>query len=194
LPSSRNLSAKLSFKELSEKTWGDFETLFGARGACGGCWCMYWRLTRSEYEKNKGAGNKRMMKRLVQQKPSPGILMYVGTAVAGWCALAPREHFALLERSRVLKRVDEQTVWSVVCFFIAKEFRRRGLTVPFLQYVIEHSRTQNVRILEGYPVDVRANDYPPVFAHVGFYNAFRKAGFEEVARWSPTRPIMRKYL
>lgn len=105
------------------------ERLFGPRGACGGCWCMWWRLSRSQFAEGKGEGNRLALRRLVEEDEVPGLLAYAQGEPVAWCALGPREAYPALERSRVLKRVDDAAVWSVVCFFVAKPFRRRGLTV-----------------------------------------------------------------
>ena len=182
---------RISFKPLNENNWKDLEELFGLRGACGGCWCMYWRLKRSEYEKNKGAGNKGKMKQLVKQEMLNGVLMYLGREVAGWCSFGPRESFPLLENSRVLAAVDDQPVWSIICFFMAKEFRRQGLSVPFLKYVMSYCKNKGAKIIEAYPIHADSKDYPVVFAHVGFHSSFKKVGFKEVVRRSLTRPVMR---
>ena len=47
------------------------------------------------------------------------------------------------------------------------------------------------RMVEGYPVEPKKNPMPDVFAWTGIASAFRKAGFQEVARRSPMRPVMR---
>ena len=152
---------------------------------------MYWRLTRSEFERRKGAGNRRALGRLVGAGETPGLLAYAGTQVVGWCAVAPRERFSALSRSRVLGPVDERPVWSVVCFFVARDFRRRGVTAALLRAAVRHVRRHGGRILEGYPIEPRG-DYPDTFAFTGLAAAFHRAGFVEVARRSPMRPIMRK--
>ncbi len=184
----------LEFRPATPERWADLEALFGPRGACGGCWCMYWRQTRTEYEKKKGAGNRRALKRLVAAGPPPGLIAYADGKPAGWCALAPRDAYSTLGRSRVLAPVDAAQVWSVPCFFIARPFRRIGLTAQLLRAAAEYARKQGVKILEGYPVDPRKGSMPDVFAFTGLAGAFKKAGFREAARRSPTRPIMRLYL
>lgn len=171
--------------------WADLEQLFGPRGACGGCWCMHWRLTRSEYERNKGAGNRELLRDVVAEGRPVGLLAYNGDEPTGWCALAPRDEFPTLERSRILKPVDDQPVWSVVCFFVKRSHRHRGMTVQLLRAAIEHAAAQGATIVEGYPVEPRLPEMPPVFAFTGLAQAFRDAGFVEVARRSETRPIMR---
>jgi len=183
-----------SFAELNVETWNDFEKLFGEKGACGGCWCMHWRLKKSEFEKSKGEGNKKKMQALVKQGVVPGVLMYIEGKIAGWCSVAPRENFPVLENSRILKHADEEKVWSLVCFFIAKEFRRGGNSKAFLDFAISYCRKKGVAILEAYPLDVKSNDYPAVFAFTGFFPTFVKAGFKEVERRSETRPILRLQL
>ena len=108
--------------------------------------------------------------------------------------MAPRQAFPALERSRILKRVDDQPVWSVVCFFIAKTYRRQGLTVSLLRAAVKYARQQGARIVEGYPEDPKKANIPPPFAFTGLASAFLQAGFVEVLRRSETRPIMRYYI
>ncbi len=187
----KELLKQVRFYPLTETRWHDFELLFGEKGACGGCWCMWWKLTRSEFEKNKGSSNKRAMLHLVTSGERPGILVYYKKQPVAWCAVAPREKYPALERSRVLQRVDEKPVWSVVCFFTNRQFRKLGLTVELLRFVVKYCQRQGAAIIEGYPVEPKKNNLPAIFAWTGFVSAFRKAGFREVARRSPTRPIMR---
>ena len=185
---------KLTFHALTPARWADLEALFGERGACGGCWCMFWRQTRAEYEKKKGAGNRRALKRIVQSGKAPGILAYADGAPVGWCAMAPRTDYSTLERSRVLAPVDERVVWSVPCFFVARPFRRRGLTAELLCAAVDYARKKGAKIIEGYPVEARKGKLPDAFAYTGLPAAFRKAGFVEVFRRSRTRPIMRYFV
>src|SRR3954454_12233698 len=109
------MAGKITYRPLTPERWDDFATLFGPRGACGGCWCMTWRLPRSQFNEQKGDANRRAMKRIVAKGPPPGILAYDGKTPVGWRAVAPREVYAALERSRVLKPIDDQPVWSVSC-------------------------------------------------------------------------------
>ena len=185
------MNSKISFKELTKGTWQDFETLFGEKGACGGCWCMYWRLRNKEFENQKGEGNKRAMKKLVSKNEQIGIIMYLNNEPIGWCSVAPREDFIRLANSKILKPIDEKLVWSITCFFIDKNFRRQGYSVKMLKGVIDYCKKRKVRILEGYPVEPKKDKMPPAFAWTGIAAAFSQAGFKEVARRSETRPVMR---
>lgn len=184
--------AGLEVRPLREEAWDEFEQLFGERGACGGCWCMWWRLSRSQFEKQKGEKNRQAMRAIVESGEVPGILAYVNGRPAGWCSVAPREHYPVLERSRVLKRVDEKPVWSIVCLFVARPYRRTGLSVRLIEAAVEYVRSRGGRILEGYPVEPRKDEMPDAFAWTGIASAFLKAGFREVARRSDTRPVMRR--
>jgi GNAT superfamily N-acetyltransferase len=186
--------SKIKILPVTPELWKDFTRLFGKKGACGGCWCMFWRQTRAEFEKSKGDKNRRAMKRLIDSGHVPGLLAFVDDEPAGWCSVAPRETFSALERSRILKPVDDRPVWSVNCFFIAREYRRQGLTVALLQEAIDHAAGNGGTIVEGYPVDPKKKNYVDTFAYTGLMSAFEKAGFREVARNSATRPIMRYYI
>ena len=183
---------KLSFKPLTPFRWKDLETLFGERGACGGCWCMWWRLTRSEWERRKGSLNKRAFKRIVKSGEAPGILAYAGRLPVGWCAVAPRESFSALERSRVLRRVDDEPVWSIVCLFIARPYRGKGVATGLVKAAVEFAGKKKAKIVEAYPVEPRKGRLPDAFAWTGTDSLFRKAGFKEILRRSKTRPIMRR--
>lgn len=181
----------VSFHPLTPDRWADLEKLFGARGACGGCWCMHWRLPRAEFSQQLGETNRQKLMEIVNRGEIPGILAYANDQPVGWCALAPRQTYPLLSRSRILAPPDEQPVWSVVCFFIAKPHRRQRVSTQLLQSAVDYARTKGARIVEGYPIEPKKESYPDAFAFTGLANAFRAAGFVEVLRRSPTRPIMR---
>jgi GNAT superfamily N-acetyltransferase len=182
---------KLSFAPLTPQTWDDFADLFGKRGACGGCWCMYWRLKRSDFNQKKGNGTRKLMHNLVNKGRQPGIIAYQGKVAVGWCAVAQREEYPVLGNSRILSPVDTKPVWSIVCFFIRKEYRNQGISIALIQAAVDFVRKQGGKIVEGYPVEPKKDTMPAVFAYTGLAAAFRQAGFTEVARRSETRPIMR---
>jgi GNAT superfamily N-acetyltransferase len=185
-------AAKIVCRPATSERWSDVERLFGERGACGGCWCMVWRLTRAEFERQKGEGNRRAFKRIVDAGAVPGVIAYAGREPIGWCAVAPRETYGALERSRVLAPVDAARVWSVSCLFVARPHRGRGVSVALLEGAVAHARARGARLVEGYPVEPRKGKMPDAFAWTGIPSAFARAGFREVARRSETRPIMRR--
>lgn len=188
-----NKELNLEIYELDPTRWGDFENLFGERGACGGCWCMSWRLRRSDFERQKGNENKNAMRRLVEQKRKTGVLVYIDERPIGWCAVAPREEYLKLENSRVLKRIDNEQVWSVTCFFISKSYRRKGVSLELLKGVIKYCELNNVKIIEGYPIVPYGDRVPAAFMWTGIPSSFELAGFVEVERRSKSKPIMRYY-
>jgi len=180
----------LSFHPLTQKLWRDFELLFGRNGACGGCWCMYWKLRGKAFEENAGDTARQMQKAVVDSKTTPGLLAYSEGYPVGWIAVEPRSAYPKLAHSRVLKPVDDQEVWSITCFFVEKKHRRKGITVELLKAAVEYVRKQGGKIVEGYPVDASSNQ-ADAFVYTGTASAFKKAGFVEVARNAPTRPIFR---
>jgi GNAT superfamily N-acetyltransferase len=190
MPLKKVTPSKLEFRPLTPERWADLETLFGERGACGGCWCMYWRSRHKEFTAQKGEGNKKAFKKIVKSGEIPGIIAYEGGKPIGWCAVRPREEYPVLDGSRILKPVDEEPVWSIVCQFILAPYRRQGISVKLLKAVIKHVKEQGGKIVEGYPHDPK-KDQPAAFVWTGLAPAFLEAGFEEVARRSATRPIMR---
>ena len=173
--------------------WADLEALFGEKGACAGCWCMWMRLPRAQFDRQRGEGNRRALRALVAKRP-PGLIAYVGGEPAGWVAVAPREDYVRLGNSRVLAPVEGEGVWAAPCFFVKREHRGAGLTAALLESAAAHAARHGARAIEGYPTVNRAERQAAAFVFTGFESTFRRAGFEEIARRSPTRPILRKAL
>ena len=193
MPKSIRPPLNIAVHPATPERWQDLEKLFGERGACAGCWCMFWRLPRKKWEEGKGAANKRALKKIVSGGDHPpGILAYVKGEPIAWCAVAPRGVYPALGRSRVLKPVDDQPVWSVSCLFVLKAYRRQGVSVRMLEAAAAFARSNGASIVEGYPVEPSSERLPDPFIWTGVASAFRKAGFKEVARRSATRPIMRR--
>ncbi len=152
---------------------------------------MWWRLTRSQFEQQKGEPNRQALKAIVDSGKTPGILAYQEDQPVAWCAIAPREEYPVLARSRILKPIDNKSVWSLVCLFVPKPFRRKGLSARLIQAAVDFAKEQGASIIEGYPIDTDKDRYPDAFAYTGFYPVFKELGFEECIRRSETRPIMR---
>ena len=189
-------ASRLNFHVLpvTPDRWPDLETLFGEQGAYGGCWCMWWRLKQSEFSRQTGQGNKQALKAIVDSGEVPGLLAYVGSQPIAWCSVGRRESFGRLERSRTLKRVDDEPVWSIVCFFIARPFRGQGVMAKLLRAAVEYARQHGARIVEAYPVEPEKS-LSGYAGYTGVASTFLKAGFAEAARRKSGRqPIMRYFV
>ena len=150
------------------------------------------RLTRKEYEANKGEGNRRLMKALVDDGRIPGLLAYQAEEPVAWISIEPREEISSLSRSRILAPVDDEKVWSIVCLFIRKDQRRSGLSVRLIEACHAWAKRQGAPCIEAYPVEPKKDRMPDAFAWTGIAKSYLRAGFEEVARRSETRPVMRR--
>ena len=180
----------LEFHPLTPDRWRDLETLFGPDGADGGCWCMWFRLRRRDFDRNSGEQNRQAMKGIVDSGEVPGLLAYAGGEPVGWVSLSPRDKYPHLEHSRTLGRVDDQPVWSIVCFVVDKRFRGQGLMAKLLSAAIDDARERGARIVEAYPVELKGA--PTGYSgYSGIASTLRKVGFVEVLRRSQDRPIMR---
>jgi len=186
-----NNPTDFTFHPVTPERWQDMQRLFGPRGATGGCWCMWWRLKRKDFEAQKGEGNRQAMKAIIDSGEIPGLLAYDGAKPVGWCSVGPRESFSVLDRSRTLKRVDNQLVWSIVCFFTAKGYRRQGLMIALIRAALEYAYRHGARIVEGYPYDPKSGSAPDPFVYTGLSSAFHKAGFVTVKKPTETRLIVR---
>lgn len=182
----------LAFQPLTPERWDDFVELFGPRGAYGGCWCMWWRTTRSDFTAQQGDGNRRAMQTLVQGGQVPGILAYADGKPAGWCSVAPREQYPSLARSRVLQPLDDTPVWSLLCLFVARGYRKSGLALALIEAAVAYVASQGGTVVEAYPTVPRGKRLPPVSSYMGTPELFARAGFEVCAQPSASRMIMRR--
>jgi GNAT superfamily N-acetyltransferase len=156
---------------------------------------MWWRLTGPQWSETRGEGNKAAFKKLVKSGAVPGILGYVDGQPAGWCAIAPRvAHLRLREeRVRIFKKVDDEPVWTITCFFVARPYRRKGMMLYQLNAAVEYAKSHGATIIEGYPLDTEGAHKADTSAYTGLMSAFLKAGFVEVLRRHEGRPIMRYF-
>lgn len=186
----RSFSKSMEFHPLIPERWAELEKLFGKHGAAGGCWCMWWRQTRAEFSGQHGEPNRIAFKAIVESGIVPGLLAYSDGEPVGWCAVEPRESYPALGRSRILARVDDEPVWSVPCFYVARHFRGRGLMGELLTAAINWAGRHGARIVEAYPLEPKSNLHDSSIYSV--VPVFREAGFVEVLRRSERQPIMRK--
>lgn len=183
----------VTVKPLRPATWDDFETVMGARGGARGCWCMHWRLNINEWMDNKGEGNKAAMRALAELDTPPGVVGYLDAEPVAWCAFGDRSDFPRLQRSTLLKPVDDEPVVSLTCLLIKKEYRSEGLLPAWITAVRDYlDETSRIRTVEAYPVEPPAGRQAgPDTAMTGIASAFTDAGFTEIARPRKDRPIMR---
>jgi GNAT superfamily N-acetyltransferase len=171
--------------------WADLEDLFGPeRGACSGCWCMWFRLGRADWRAAGASGRKAALRLLVERGPPPGVLAYAGRLAVGWCAVGPRGEQPEIERSRISAPIDARPAFAITCFYMRPRWRRKGLMRPLVEGAVALARARGGALIEAYPDDPGPGK-GPTGRFRGLAPAFRAAGFVEVARRSPIRPILR---
>lgn len=176
---------QLRIEPLTPDLWPALEGLFGERGACGGCWCMYWRIG-SAYRRRPRELNRKDFQQVVQDGPPPGLLAFDGDLAVGWCQLTPRDALPWLDRR--LRRVDDEPVWSISCFYVRIGYRRRGVTSALIHAAVKAARKAKAPAVEAYPLDAALT---PSASGTGYATTFARAGFKVVAQHRPPRPIMR---
>jgi GNAT superfamily N-acetyltransferase len=190
----RALKSKLSVRDLAPALWPALEELFGPRGACGGCWCMHWRLAKDErWEDLKGAPAKRRMKALVTSGRARGAIAFAGKEPVGWVAYGPRRDFPRLDRARTLACDDAERVWSLPCFYIKPGWWDRGVAAALLEHALAALRKAGAEVAEGYPVNLKPGQrLPSAFAWTGTRSLFERAGFELAGPGSTSKVRMRR--
>jgi GNAT superfamily N-acetyltransferase len=187
---------RLEVHPVTAGDWDDLVRLFGANGAYANCWCMWWRISSAAFDhgvKEKGKGNRAAMKALVEAGAEPGLIAWRGDEPVGWISVAPRSEFGRVERSPVLKGIDDQPAWAVVCFYIPRRERGAGVATALLAAAVDWVRGHGGRLIEGYPAPPHYEGAAELYT--GTESMFAKAGFTEVARRKPTsRSIWRRSL
>jgi GNAT superfamily N-acetyltransferase len=193
-PVKKRLSPIVSVHPLTEARWPDLLTLFGPGGACFGCWCQYWRRPRAEWRRAKAAENKSALETQARSDQPPGLIGYDASgAPVGWVSLGPREDFPGLRNSRFFGDTpDAPGLWSVVCFFVPAAYRGSGVAAAMLAGAVRHARRAGARVLEAYPWDLGVKSAAASSLYVGTLPMFAAAGFREVSRRVPHRPIVRR--
>jgi len=174
--------------------WPAVERLFGPNGACGGCWCMYWRAESNKaWNAIRGAQARKALKRLVENGKAHGVLAFVETEPVGWCSFGPRPDFPSLERVRAYKRDDASDAWSVTCFFIHRKWRGKGLSRSLLKEAVDMMKKRGVKIIEGYPVTTTRDGrrLSSSMAWTGPSGIFEELGFKTVQSTNPLKPLVR---
>lgn len=186
--------SKLTCHALTPERWNDLPALFGSNGACGGCWCMWWRHRRGDdYQSAKGATNRRRFQALVKGGTAHGALAYADGQAVGWIAFDRRTDFHRLQRARTLHCEDAEQVWSLPCFYVKAGWRSRGIASALLDFAIRRLRREGAQILEAYPVQTLPNGkrYRADEAYTGTVDLFAKAGFTPVGPCDNRRQRMR---
>jgi GNAT superfamily N-acetyltransferase len=188
----------ITVRPLTKSRWPDLESVFEARGCsiARGCWCMFYRQSGKQPVPRgctQAQVRKAQLKALADALPPPGLIGYRGKVPVGWVSLGPRADYARLKRSSVMKPVDEQPVWSVVCFVVPAEFRHQGVAKALLAGAIAYARRRGAKLLEAYPVDKKGK-VSDDWLWFGTKSMYDQAGFREVARRRPERPIVRLHL
>jgi GNAT superfamily N-acetyltransferase len=176
---------KLKIQPLTPDLWPALEDLFGEKGACNGCWCMYWRIGPA-YRKRQHSENKAAFRKVVREGPPPGLIAFDGDKAVGWCQLTPREDLLWLDRK--WERVNDEPVWAISCFYVRIGYRKQGITAALIDAAVKAARRARVRALEAYPLDAKLT---PSASSTGFLTTFARAGFKVLGYRTPPRPIMR---
>jgi GNAT superfamily N-acetyltransferase len=186
---------RFEVRPLTADTWRDLEDLFGQPGGgiVRGCWCMYYRLTGADARARSKEQNKVALYSLATSARPPGLVGYAEDRPVGWISLGPRADYRRLARSPIMKPVDDADVWSIVCAYVLRTERGKGIQHRMLACAIDYARGQGVRLLEAYPIDKDEPSHPD-FMFFGSRSLYERAGFREVERRSPTRVVMRRTL
>lgn len=183
-------SGNVRVEPMSPERWPDLETLFGEKGGSEDCWCMFWRLGNAAFARQTAQEHHDGLKAIIDSGHVPGMIAYVDGEPAGWCGLGPREDFGGIERSSVMKRVDDRPTWAIPCFFISKQHRGKGVMHHLIQGAVRYATSKGATLIESYP----APDSKKVSSEDGYKGlapAFSKAGFVEVKKLSSARVMMR---
>lgn len=195
------LSDDLVIEPLIPGRVADLARLFNQGDDPKWCWCAWYRARSIDFRTATADDNRRLMESAARTTAArgraPGLIAYRSGEPIGWVSVGPREDYDRLEHSRVLGRVDERPVWSIVCFVVARRSRGEGIATALLSAAIDYARDHGATLLEAYPVDAADARVPAAAAFKGTLGMFERAGFKVVDRRrannaSVDRPIVRR--
>lgn len=184
---------------LTPERWTDLENLFGPQGPCYGCWCNHFRMSPRLRKPLLGEGARQLFAERVKQGPPPGVLAYAGDDAVGWLQIGPRAHVPEWNNPRRASTplpdapAEDERNWAASCFFVRRGFRGQGVTGALLDGAIIFARDSGARLIEAAAMDNREKRSADGL-YVGPETVFRRAGFTEVARQKPGRPLLRLVL
>jgi len=181
--------------------WEDLATFFGPSGGFSHCWCTWWRQTSAEFShgvEEEGKANRSLMHEIVEAGAEPGLLAYREGTPVGWISVAPRPQYGRILRSRRIgpqaEDADDERVWSVVCFWIPRTERGKGVANELLKGAVAHAKERGARHLEAYPVDTAGGRTSAANLFTGTLAMFQRAGFHEVDRPRGSQLVVRRDL
>ncbi|GMO17308.1 MAG: GNAT family N-acetyltransferase [Treponemataceae bacterium] len=176
-----DIENEIIIKPVSQNNWEDFELLFESKGGPSYCWCMAWRMTKDELKNNTKENRKKFIKKRVFANIPIGIVCYKNNDAIAWCSIAPRETYKRLGGDESINNV-----WSIVCFYIKKEYRNKGYIEILIQNAKKYAKENGAEFIEAYPVELDS----PSYRFMGFIKTFEKAGFEYIKKAGTRRNVM----
>ena len=180
--------------DLTRDTWPSLVELFGANKTVGGCWCAWFMRTGPELDADWGEGNKGFLYEKVRAGEPLGVLALDGERPLGWVAVAPRATYPRLARSAVTASDAGPGTWSVTCFFVHRDARRRGLARTLVGAAVDFARDRGARTVEGHPVDTGGRRSVSGDLYHGTLDMFLSEGFSLVERRGRRRALVRREL
>ena len=177
----------MTSRPLTPERFPDMVEVFGERGVARNCFCMYWRTPKGGFEDKRD--NRDRFADVARDERPPGLIGYVGDNPVGWVQVGPRHEFPALDRSRLLRPVDDVKTWSINCFVVRAGLRKRGVGAGLLAGAIQFAKDQGAAVIEAYPVDGHRSSSVDYFT--GTLSMFDEHGFVELIRRNDSRPIVR---
>jgi len=187
-------------KELSKKTWLDFERLFQTHPAPGAypCWCMHDHLSGGRREGVAESAASRVerthqrKKALVEGGCSHGILVYLEGEPVGWCQYGRREELPRIEWNPYYRKLtlanDQMTLWRITCFVVRRQHRHRGVASAALSASLVAIRNQGGGLVEAYPI----RHWSAYSKYRGTVAMFRKQGFKVIGPLGKNNVLVRR--
>ncbi|MDR1329135.1 MAG: GNAT family N-acetyltransferase [Oscillospiraceae bacterium] len=122
-----------------------------------------------------------------------GYLAFDGDIPVGWCNAGDMERYLVSRHQAIPDFAREnacEKTFSVICFAIAPEYRKKGIATALLECVISDAGSQGFMAVEGYVNKKYAGEY---WDHTGPMRLYEKFGFAETTK-QDDKVVMRKVL
>jgi ribosomal protein S18 acetylase RimI-like enzyme len=176
------MSEPIDIRPLGDETWGALAALFREGGDPRWCWCQFWRLRSKDMSGMKVPELRERLHDQARSELAPGLVAFEGDRAVGWVSVAPRDDYQRVVYSKVIPKIDDRPVWSIVCFAVSSTARGRGVAQALLDAAVVFARSRGAEAVEAYPLALEPGaTVHPNSVYTGTLAMFERVGFTVVA-------------
>jgi len=139
--------------------------------------------------------NRRDKEKFVREGKAHAVLVYEGGKPVGWCQYGTKEELPRIDAGRFYRKVaraGNDGLWRITCFFVDKDYRRKGVARAGLSGALASIRKSGGGLVEAYPVTSKRMAAVDEWLWFGTPSMFEREGFKIVAKLGTSRVLVQR--